>query len=147
MSMTTSITRWPGNRSRTSTQAISVPTTAFTTVTSSDAPTVSRIVDSASVLVTLAQNVPAPSENESTTIAEIGSSTIRLSQSTPTPRPRPAPGVSPPLDAPRAHRDLAVGAGDGLWSVAVTGYPSARSLATRPFSLSKNSSFTTDQPP
>src|SRR4051812_25771717 len=120
MSMITSITRWPGNRSRTSTQAMSVPTAAFTTVTSSEAPTVRRIVDSASALVMSSQKVPTPSWNELTTIAAIGSSTMRLSHSTPTPSPRPAAGVRPPLVAPRAHREIAVGAGAGPWSVMVT---------------------------
>src|SRR3954452_18566565 len=109
MSMITSITRLPGNWSRTSTQAISVPKIAFSRVTSSAAPTVSRSVLSASLEVTLVQNVENPSWNEVTTIAAIGSSTISESQSTPTPSPRPDVDVSRP-EATLRGRLLGTGA-------------------------------------
>ena len=60
MSMSTSRTRLPKNWSRTSTQAISVPITTFTTVTMSAWPTVSRIAAAVCSFVTVSQNAVHP---------------------------------------------------------------------------------------
>ena len=55
MSISTSSARLPKNRSRTSTQAISVPMTTLTTVTRNAVPTVSRIAAAVCSLVTVSQ--------------------------------------------------------------------------------------------
>src|SRR5688572_1740961 len=74
--------RLPRNSSRTSTQAISVPVTTFTTTTASETSTVSFSAATASGPLTASQKPVRPASNERTTTAASGMSTIRLSHAT-----------------------------------------------------------------
>src|SRR5918994_790474 len=74
--------RLPGNSSRTSTQAISVPITASIAATISDTIRVRRIAATACGAVTASQNASTPPSNERTTTAASGIRAIRVSQAT-----------------------------------------------------------------
>src|SRR5690242_4474172 len=109
MSMTTSRTALPGNRSRTSTQAMTVPMTTLSRVTSTDCTTVSSTADRVWGLVMVSQKPANPSEKAVVTTRPSGISTSRLNQSTATPRPSPVGPDSDPV--PPARRLRAVRAG------------------------------------
>src|SRR5581483_12112349 len=66
----------PRNRSRTSTQAISVPKTALTSATTAAITSVSFSAATPSALETAAQKPEAPSSLDAQTSAAIGSATI-----------------------------------------------------------------------
>lgn len=103
----------PGNSSRTSTHATSVPKTALTSATAADTARVTRSAARAAGAVTAAKNSPGPAETERTVRAASGSSTMRLSHSptTPTPTPRqPVVRVGCPR---RDGRSVSAGAGAG----------------------------------
>ena len=68
----------PRNASRTSTQAISVPMTALTATTTSEAPNVSLSAEIAAGLETARQNASTPPSVERQTTAASGMRTIRL---------------------------------------------------------------------
>src|SRR4051794_34516251 len=85
------ITRLPGNSSRTSTQATSVPNTALIAATTTAAISVSFSALTDCLLETVSQKCPMPPSVDFATTAASGRSTIRLSQTVATPRPR-APG-------------------------------------------------------
>ena len=73
----TALTRfWPRKLSRTSTHAISVPTTAFTNATPSEARSVSFSAATASGAVIESQNVWPPSRVDCQTRAASGRTTI-----------------------------------------------------------------------
>ena len=72
--------RLPGNSSRTSTQAISVPITTLTRATMADTSTVTRSAARATGAVAASQNPLTPSSNEVTVSAASGSRTMTLSQ-------------------------------------------------------------------
>ena len=110
--MTASTARLPGNASRTSTQAMSVPITALITPTASALSTVSRIAATAAGLLTASQNPDQPPPNPFTTTAASGNSTSRLSQSTATPNPVPdrAPSRTRPGATERARAPARIGA-------------------------------------
>src|SRR4051794_32543729 len=80
----------PGNSSRTSTHAISVPITTLTTVTASAIPSVSLSAATACGCVTWSQNSPAPPSNDFAVTAASGSRTMTLRYRTATP---PASGT------------------------------------------------------
>src|SRR5919106_563644 len=80
---------FPWNSSRTSTQATSVPATAFTTTTRSDAPNVSVSAATAEGDVTSSQNAPSPPSSDAATTAAIGSRTIRPRYAVESPSARP----------------------------------------------------------
>ena len=92
--MSTSRARLPKKRSRTSTQAISVPMTMLTSVTRNAVPTVSRMAAAVCALVTASQKCAHPPSHAVTTTAASGISTSRLNHSIATPRPRPETRVS-----------------------------------------------------
>ena len=71
------ITDLPRKSSRTSTQAVTVPSTAFRTATMNAAPTVSFSAATDCGLVTASQKACLPSLREAQTSAAIGSITIR----------------------------------------------------------------------
>ncbi len=77
-SMRASTTRLPTKRSRTITQAMSVPMTALTAATMSDATTVSSRADRASGVVTAVQNPDQPWPMPRHTTAASGMTTSRL---------------------------------------------------------------------
>src|SRR4051812_27683182 len=83
--------RLPGNWSRTSTQAISVPKKALTAATSSADRTVSFRAATDCLLETVSQKCAMPPSVDFATTAASGSSTITLSHAVAIPRPR-APG-------------------------------------------------------
>ena len=89
MSMTTSSTRLPGKWSRTSTQAIVVPITTLTPVTSTAWPTVSSSAARVWALVRASQYADQPPAEAWTSTAVSGMSTSRLNQSSATPSPSP----------------------------------------------------------
>src|SRR5262245_18154659 len=72
----------PGNWSRTSTQAISVPITTLMTATTTETSTVMRSESMAAGAVMASQNPDQPSSNEVTVRAASGSGTMMLSQRT-----------------------------------------------------------------
>src|SRR5919106_237653 len=76
-SMSAFTTLFPRKSSRTSTQAIIVPVTAFTATTKSDAAKVSFSAATAVGEVTSRQNASSPPSTEAATTAAIGSSTMR----------------------------------------------------------------------
>src|SRR5947207_1849455 len=80
--------RLPGKRSRTSTQAIAVPATAFTAATISDTTNVSFSAATASLPVTAVQNASNPFWNAFDATAASGSSTTRLRYAVATPTTR-----------------------------------------------------------
>jgi hypothetical protein len=77
-SITASTAPLPGNRSRTSTHAITVPATALTAAQSTAAPSVSFSAATASGLVTSCQKVSSPCDRELHTSAASGSRTTML---------------------------------------------------------------------
>ena len=79
----------PGKRSRTRTQAITVPITTLTAVTSSDWMTVSSTADRVCELVIVSTKPETPSEPEVATTMASGISTSRLNHSMAAPSPRP----------------------------------------------------------
>src|SRR5881396_1087046 len=83
--------RLPGNWSRTSTQAISVPKTALIAATRSADSTVSFSAATDCLLETVSQKCAMPPSVDFATTAASGSSTMMLSQAVAIPRPR-APG-------------------------------------------------------
>src|SRR5262245_8247383 len=85
------MSRLPGNSSRTSTQAISVPATALITTTISEATTVSFSAATACSLVTAVQNASHPPSIDRATTAAIGISATMLRYTIAIPRPRTAP--------------------------------------------------------
>src|SRR5262245_32110502 len=64
--------RWPGKRSRTSTQAVIVPRTALISATTAAAPRLSFSASTAPGLVTTSQKLAAPSARDSHTSAAMG---------------------------------------------------------------------------
>src|SRR4029453_9496571 len=84
-------TRLPGNSSRTSTQAIRVPTPTLTTTTTRATANVSRSAARACGVVAACQNGAAPSRDERHTTAASGSSTIKLRYRVTVPRSSAAP--------------------------------------------------------
>src|SRR5918994_4960199 len=90
--------RLPGNSSRTSTQAISVPITALIAATISETTSVSRIAACAWAFVTASQNSPTPPSNDCTTTAARGIRTISVSHAT-----EYAPATSGPTGSRRAR--------------------------------------------
>src|SRR3954453_3543436 len=98
-SMSALMTLLPRKRSRTRTQAMSVPATALIAATTSDAPSVSSSAARAGRLVAACQKAARPPSSERTTTAASGGRTMRLSQTVATPRPRP------PADAPGSVRE------------------------------------------
>src|SRR5262245_2181917 len=93
--------RLPGNSSRTSTHAISVPITALIATTISEVISVSLIADWASGAVIESQKCPRPSSKPRLTTAASGSSTMRLTHRVAVPRASAAP--------PRGTRRPALG--------------------------------------
>src|SRR4051794_10441611 len=85
------ITRLPGNSSRTSTQATTVPKTALIAATTSAVSSVSSSALTDWRLETVSQKCAMPPSVDFATTAASGRRTIRLSQTVATPRPR-APG-------------------------------------------------------
>ena len=77
-SITELTSRLPGNWSRTSTHATSVPITAPIAAITSDATTVTASAVSTSLVVIESQKAPSPWENAFATIAASGISTITL---------------------------------------------------------------------
>ena len=88
MSMTTSRMRLPQNRSRTSTQAITVPITMFTSVTRNACTTVSWTAERVCGFVIASMKPLRPPDRAVVTTRASGISTRRLNHSTATPRPR-----------------------------------------------------------
>jgi hypothetical protein len=105
MSINTSSTRCPTNRSRTRTHAMSVPMTTFTRVTRVAVPTVRRIAAAVCSEVTDCQKLLHPPSPAVTTTAVSGMSTSRLNHSIATPRPMAGPRVNgrPPRSDRRAR--------------------------------------------
>src|SRR5215475_4128910 len=81
----------PGNLSRVSTQAMTVPMTTLMAATSSEARTVSLSAAHESGVVTARQKTSGPPRVPRQTTAASGTRTIRLRYSTAVPRPRPVP--------------------------------------------------------
>ena len=102
--MTRSIRRLPGNRSRTSTQAMIVPITMLTAVTPSELSTVSLRALNVCLLVSASVKVPHPFSPAVATTAQSGISTRRLNHSIMTPRPRAEPLVRLCREADRRTR-------------------------------------------
>ena len=101
--MTRSMSALPGNRSRTSTQAMIVPITMLTAVTTSELPTVSLRALSVCWLVSASLKAPNPSSAAVAMTAESGISTRRLNQIIVDAQPqRGAPGQVVPRGRP-AH--------------------------------------------
>src|SRR6185295_19886613 len=109
MSMTTSSTRLPQNRSRTSTQAMTVPITMLSRVTSTDCTTVSSTADRVWGLVMVSQKPASPSERAVVTTRPSGISTSRLNHSTATPRPSAVGPESEPVPPARRLRVVRAG--------------------------------------
>src|SRR4051794_659650 len=86
--------RLPGKSSRTSTQAINVPSTAFTAATINALATVNRIADAASGAVAASQNEAMPSSWARHTTAASGMNTSRLIHSVAKPTPKAVPVLS-----------------------------------------------------
>src|SRR4051794_4416162 len=101
----------PGNSSRTSTQAISVPATALTVTTINEAINVSSSAETACGLDTAFQNPSSPLSVERAATAASGMSAITLRYAMTTPRPSAAPG---PRRTARRGRDRAGLAASGL---------------------------------
>ncbi len=88
MSITTSRMRLPQKRSRTSTQAMTVPITMFTRVTRKACSTVSATAASVWGVVIVSMKPEMPPDRAVVTTSASGISTRRLNHSTATPRPR-----------------------------------------------------------
>ena len=143
--MTTSTSRLPQNRSRTSTQATSVPITALTTATTAELPTVRISATRASRLVNALASPLQPAPLALATTAASGSSTSRLSQMTAsaeTGAPRPAPRRRPAGTLAVLRRRP--GEARRWWA---RGHPPLSILVTIPFVLSKYFALTAVQPP
>src|SRR3954466_8092090 len=113
-SMSALITRLPGNSSRTSTQATTVPKTALIAATTSAVSSVSSSALTDWRLETVSQKCAIPPSVDFATTAASGRSTIRLSQTVATPRPR-APGPPAADPAPRRGSEAVravLGSGD-----------------------------------
>src|SRR5829696_7743155 len=117
-SMRALTTRLPGNSSRTSTQAISVPMTTFPAATSSDTAKVRRRAARAWGWVAAAQKAAQPSRPERQTTAVRGRTTTRLRYRVTVPRSSAAPPrTSCPARRParvlaaNRHPDCALDAG------------------------------------
>jgi hypothetical protein len=123
----------PRKRSRTSTQAISVPLTTLMAAVASETSSVKRNAATAWRLVTTSKNEPSIAR---TATAASGSSTMTLSHSVATPSRQ---GARPVGRAPQ-------GEGEGA-HFAVETPASSSILATEPFSGSNISSLTFFQPP
>src|SRR5688572_19735900 len=122
--MSASTIRLPWKSSRTSTHAMSVPNTTLTSATTRAAPTVRRMADAASGVVTAPQNRWGPSCVERQTTAPSGIRTRRLIHVVASPAPRAVPRLrlkSPPgrpvVGRPSAAALLANGDADGLLDV------------------------------
>ena len=134
MSITTLRTPRPGNLSRTSTQAITVPITAFSSATPKATPTVSPMALSVWGAVSAAQKASGPPETAVPTTTASGIRTSRLNQTTATPSPRPAAGPSEredrprvPEDRPRVPEDRPRASGAvRVWVMTCRGRPAAR---------------------
>src|SRR5215212_4150959 len=122
-SMRALTTRLPGNWSRTSTQAMTVPTTTFTPVTIRATRSVKRRAARAWGWVAASQNAPQPSRPERHTTAVRGRTTTRLRYRVTVPRssaapPRTSSPIRRPLTTLVANRDadllLDVGHDPGL---------------------------------
>ena len=87
----------PGNSSRTSTHAISVPNSAFTSTTITDAIRVSRSAATACGLLMASQNASKPLSNDLKTTAASGISATMLRYAMAMPRPRTSPGIADAL--------------------------------------------------
>ena len=85
----------PGNSSRTSTQARSVPITTLTSVTTSEAPTVSFSAFMACRELTSCQIPPAPSSPAFQASAASGTMTTTLRYAVMSPRDSAGPSISP----------------------------------------------------
>ena len=94
----------PGNRSRTSTQAMIVPITMLTAVTTSELTTVSLRALAVCSFCSASRKVPQPFSPAVATTAQSGISTRRLNQIIMMPRPRPAPLVRLCREADRRTR-------------------------------------------
>src|SRR5919106_5701501 len=101
-SMSAFTTLFPRKSSRTSTQAIIVPVTAFTATTKSDAAKVSFSAATAVGEVTSRQNASSPPSTEAATTAAIGNSTMRPRYAVESPSARPP--ARPVLRPRRAGR-------------------------------------------
>lgn len=110
-SMIASTARLSGKSSRTSTQAISNPKTALTTVTITEMVSVTRNDASADGVVTADQNASQPPSAEVHTIAASGSSTISDSHSTATPICKDPRSRRPGNRRPRLPAGCAAGSG------------------------------------
>ena len=132
--MTALTTALPRKRSRTSTQAISVPKTALMAAVASETSSVKRSALTAWRDVTESQNASRPPSSERSTTAASGSRTMRLSHSI------DSPIASPPLGRPAPERRRWNGERDA--HEAVDTPASSSILATEPFSGSNSSSLT-----
>src|SRR5215211_3841428 len=104
-SMRALTTRLPGNWSRTSTQAMTVPMTTFPAATSSDTAKVRRRAAKAWGWVAASQKAAQPSRLERHTTAVSGSTTIRLRYRVTVPRSSaPPPRTSRPIRRPIRRR-------------------------------------------
>src|SRR5215211_1584415 len=110
--MTPSTRRLPRKSSRTSTQAIAVPTIAFTSAAAADMISVSLRAETAWAPVAASQNELQPSWKASDVSAASGSRTMTESHSRTTPPPRAPPVLRPPRRAAarRGSRSAAVSA-------------------------------------
>src|SRR5215218_1431070 len=118
-SMSALTARLPGNSSRTSTQAISVPTTTLSATTSNANAKVRRSAASACGMVAARQKAPQPALPERQTTAVSGRTTIRLRYMATVPRSSAAPPcTSSPTRrlvtalAAKRHAHLALDVGD-----------------------------------
>src|SRR5215471_6860221 len=103
----------PRKSSRTRTQAVIVPSTAFNTATASDATSVSLSAATASGEVIASQNDPKPSCLAVETRAAIGNTTITVRNVVTMPRDRAVEALSPEIrDAARGAATVAVSASD-----------------------------------
>src|ERR671910_951917 len=112
----------PGNSSRTSTHAISVPKNALTITTISDAISVSLSAATASGLVTAFQKPSVPFSKDLKTTAASGISATTLRYAMATPRPRAAPGIGRAL-GPRLTGAAGGGAASEVASVGGSALP------------------------
>ena len=83
----------PGNSSRTSTHAISVPNTALMSTTTTDAISVSFSAATACGLLIAFQKLSPPFSNDVSTTAASGISATMLRYAMAMPRPRTSPGM------------------------------------------------------
>src|SRR6476646_4717877 len=109
--------RWPGKRSRTSTQAVIVPRTALIRATTAAAPRLSLSASIAPGLVTTSQKLVAPSARDSQTNAAIGrmTTTDRNAVTKPSERPVCAFSLARLARGEATEAVLASGASDRLF--------------------------------